>query len=73
MAARKRAIKPMTDPDNILGKAYGAVLRQRAQLLRTGLIPGTDIKRQIAVDLDTLAWLAENMPTVFAGIPKAKD
>lgn len=73
MASRKAvkvAVRALRDPDNVLGKAYAIALRARAQMMRTGLVPSTDLKHLIAGDLEALAWLAENMPGVFSHIPK---
>lgn len=62
------AIVPLSDPDNALGKAYASVLRERAALLRTGLLLSGEVRQRIAEDLDALGRIAEMHPECFRGL-----
>ncbi len=76
MASAKRSksipVKPITDHDNALGKAYAAVLRERIQVLKSGLALTRKTRDDIAYDLVALVWFAENNPEVF-GLIRATE
>ncbi len=73
MAAAKRVSKPflepLKDPENVLGKAYADSLRLKAKALISGLVMPLNARVSVAVDLETLAYIAEHHPEAFAGIP----
>lgn len=56
---------PMSDPQNALGRAYAASLRERSALLRSGLLVSAALRNSIALDLEALADIAETHPDVF--------
>jgi hypothetical protein len=62
----------IADPENALGRAYAALLRERAQSLRTPLMLSLESRKRIAEDLDALAAIAEVAPHVFGLIDRAK-
>jgi len=63
MAAKKT--KPMSDPQNKLGRAYADALKLRAIALRSTFLVDQKTRDSIADDLDVLAELAERHPEVF--------
>ncbi len=65
MKGKKKKMMSMTDPDNILGKDYAGVLKERAMLLRSSLLLSAKVREQIAFDLDALGQVALLHPEVF--------
>lgn len=65
---RPTAMLPISDPENLLGRAYAVELRSRAQLLRTPLLISRDVRERVAADLDALAAIAEGNPEAFAAL-----
>ncbi len=66
---KKRAFKPMGDPDNVLGRAYADSLRLLSKAVLSGLILNRHAREAISEDLIALAYIAEHHPDAFAGVP----